>query len=226
MFDAQYRSLSKEIRRRTQVFEKISTKYLNKHPFKSPESLIQAFTESKEPSYQSSIITELLKASNTPDFQQFCYLVLTAIFWRNLTYLASSCQGRTLAPEDLLSQGNLILLELCAKAAGKPPSIKIYANLTRSLRRDFYIWVTANDHDYVEIEDHHTPHTSQSVDTDKIIKQILASKILKSKEMELWLDVARDERSLKEIADERGVKYDAFQKRLRRIAKKIETHKN
>jgi DNA-directed RNA polymerase specialized sigma24 family protein len=226
MFDAQYRSLSQEICRRTQVFENIRTNYLNQYPFESPESLIQAFTESQEPSYQSSIIVELLKASNTPDFQQFCYLVLTAIFWRNLTYLASSCQGRTLAPEDLLSQGNLILLELCAKAASKPPLIKIYANLTRSLRRDFYIWVTANDHDYVEIEDHHTPHTPQRTDADKIIKQILASKILKKKELELWLDVARDGRSLKEIANERGVNYDAFQKRLRRITRKIEDHKN
>ncbi len=225
MFDAQYRSLSKEICRRTQVFEKITNNHFNQYPFESPESLIQAFTKSKEPSFQSSIITELLKASKTPDFQQFCYLVLTAMFWRNLTYLASSCQGRNLAPEDLLSQGNLILLELCVKAAAKPPSIKIYANLTRSLRRDFYIWVTANDHDYVEIEDHHTPQTPQSTDTDKIIKQILASKVLKSKEMELWLDVARDGRSLKEIARERGVNYDAFQKRLRRITRKIEDHK-
>ncbi|MBC8191616.1 MAG: sigma-70 family RNA polymerase sigma factor [FCB group bacterium] len=226
MFDAQYRSLSQEIRRRTQVFEKIRTKYLNQYPFKSAESLIQAFTELQDPSYQSSIIAELLKASNTPELQQFCYLVLTAIFWRNLTYLASSCRGRNLVPEDLLSQGNLILLELCSKAAGKPPSIKIYANLTRSLRRDFYIWVKANDFEYAEIEDHHIPHTPQSTDTDKIIKQILAAKILKSKEMELWLDVARDERSLKEIACEQGVNYDAFQKRLRRITQKIENHKN
>gem|GEM_PF-4716391 len=226
MFDAQYRLLSNDIRRRTKVFEKISTNYFNKYRFQSVESLIKAFTESKEPSYQSSIISELLKASNTPDFQQYCYLLLTAIFWRNLTYLASSCNGRNLAPEDLLSQGNLILLELCAKAAAKPPAEKAYANLTRSLRRDFYIWVKANDFEYAEIEDHHIPHTPQSTDTEKFIKQILASKILKSKELELWLDVARDERSLKEIATERGVNYDAFQKKLRRITQKIENHKN
>ena len=225
MFEREYRSLSLELLRNGGIFEKIITEVFPNEKYDSAESLIHNFTQSHDPEYQSSVLRELLIASVDKSYQQYCFLLLTALFWRNLTYLACSCEGRNLAPRDLLSQANLILLELGVKASKRAPSEKIYVNLSRSLRRDFYAWVSANDFEYIDIGEHQVPEPHQTSDATQAIKQILATNILKKKELELWLEVARDERSLKEIAEEKGVNYDAFQKRLRRINQKIEKNK-
>lgn len=225
MFERQLESLNKEINRNESLFEHLTLNNSQLNKFISGSDLIERFISSKDIPWQSEIINSLIYKSNHPTTQQYCFLILTALFWRNLTYLASSCSGRQFSPDDLLSQAGLNLLQLISKAAKKPKLEKIYYNITRSLRRDFYIWVKANDFEFTEIPESQTEPEIPTVDTEKIISRIISQKILKKKEVDLWLEVERDERSLQEIAKEKGINYDAFQKRIRRIIKKIEKHK-
>jgi hypothetical protein len=225
MFEGQFESLFKEINRNQKVFELLVNENPHLNQFLSATDLIDKFLSSKDIPWQSEILNTLVKTSRIPILQQFCYLIITAIFWRNLSYLATSCKGRQIVPEDLHAQANLSLLQLVSKAAQKPVQEKIYSNLSRSLRRDFYRWVEKNDFQFSEIPESLPEISSTPVDTDKIIKQILSKKLLLKREVELWISVEKDERSLKEIAKTKGIKYDAFQKRIRRINQKIEKHK-
>lgn len=224
MFERQLESLNNEIKRNESLFEHLTLNNRQLKKFISAGDLIERFISSKNIPWQSKIINCLIYKSNHPALQQYCYLILTALFWRNLTYLATSCSGRQFSPEDLLSQSQLQLLQLITKAAKRETQQKIYSNISRSLRRDFYIWVKANDFEFSEIPKSHTEPEIPTIDTDKIISRIISEKILKKKEVDLWLEVERDKRSLKEIAKENGINYDAFQKRIRRIIKKIEKH--
>lgn len=224
MFERQLESLHIEINRNESLFEYLKQNNSPLNKFISASDLIEGFISSKDIPWQSEIINSLIYKSNHPPLQQYCYLILTALFWRNLTYLATSCSGRQFSPDDLLSQSQLQLLQLISKASKREKQEKIYSNISRSLRRDFYIWVKANDFEFSEILESHTEPEIQTIDTDKIISRIISEKILKKKEVDLWLEVERDKKSLKEIAKEKGIKYDAFQKRIRRIIKKIEKH--
>ena len=225
MFEREFSSLAREIAKNDTIYIHLSTEYPSLRQHRSSQNLVDDFHQSKDVSWQSSVINAFIQASVNPSYQQFSYLIITALFWRNLTYLSGSCGGRNIHPEDLLSQGNLILLQLVTKAGVKHPQEKIYANLSRSLRRDFYIWVKANDQDFDQIPETQVQIQNTPINTEKIIKRILAEKVLKKADVDLWLEVERDDRTLKEVAAEKGLKYDAFQKRIRRIQKKIEAHK-
>lgn len=224
MFERQLQSLYEEINHNEIKFELLTQSDHRLNRFLSAGDLIERFLASKDVPWQSEIINVLIQLSNKPQLQQFCFLILTAIFWRNLTYLVMSCSERQITSEDLLAQSSLILLQLICKSAKKPDQQKMYGNLSRSLRRDFYIWVKENNFEFSEIPKSQPELPDTHVDTDKIIRRILSDKILKKTEVDLWLEVERDERSLKEIAREKGINYDAFQKRIRRINKKIEKH--
>ena len=224
MFERQLQSLYEEINHNEIKFELLTQSDHRLNRFLSAGDLIERFLASKDVPWQSEIINVLIQLSNKPQLQQFCFLILTAIFWRNLTYLVMSCSERQITSEDLFAQSSLILLQLICKSAKKPDQQKMYGNLSRSLRRDFYIWVKENDFEFSEIPKSQPELPDTHVDTNKIIRRILSEKILKNTEVELWLEVERDERSLKEIAREKGMNYDAFQKRIRRINKKIEKH--
>jgi len=224
MFDKQLESLCQEINRHHHVFKQLQEKEEIFRGFISAEILIDDFLQSQNRIWQSSVLNALIRQSQNPRFQQYCYTFITRLFWRNLTYLSSGCQSRQISSEDLLSQANLILLEQVVKASSKPPQEKRYINLTLNLKRDFYIFVEANDFQFSEISDNYTEETIPFIDSDKIIKQILLTNLLSREEIDLWLEVERDSRSLKEIADEKGFKYDAFQKKMRRLNNKIEKH--
>jgi len=224
MFDKQLESLCQEINRHHHIFKQLQQRENLFREFTSAENLIDKFLQTENRIWQSSILNALIRESKYHRFQQYCYTVITRLFWRNLTYLSSGCQSRQISSEDLLSQANLILLEQVIKASTNPPQEKRYINLTLNLKRDFFIFVEKHDFQFSEISDNYTEETIPFIDSDKIIKQILLTNLLSREEIDLWLEVERDSRSLKEIADEKGFKYDAFQKKMRRLNNKIEKH--
>lgn len=119
MFERQLESLHLEINRNESLFEHLNLNNSQLNKFISACDMIERFISSKDIPWQSEIINSLISKSNHPALQQYCYLILTALFWRNLTFLATSCSGRQFSPEDLLSQSQLQLLQLISKSDEK-----------------------------------------------------------------------------------------------------------
>jgi len=221
MFERQLQSLHAEINRKTEVFESI--KIIEPHlvEFQSAHDLIDKFLNSKDSAWQSEILNSLVQSTRSKDLQQFCYLIIMAIFWRNISFLSTSCDGRQITPEDLHSQASLILLEQVSKAARKNRKEKLYINLSLNLRRDFFIWVKANDFQFYEIPQSMDEKTLATIDIDKIVRRIIMSKVLSKSEVEFYLDLKRDGRKVAMIARDRGIKSNTLRKKLQRIEKKM-----
>ncbi|MBL7046497.1 MAG: hypothetical protein ISR95_02515 [Candidatus Marinimicrobia bacterium] len=221
MFERQLQSLFAEITRKAEVFESLIKIEPCLVQFQTAHDLIDKFLESKDAIYQSKILNSLVQATRSKNLQQFCYLIIMAIFWRNIVFLSTSCHGRQITPEDLHSQASLILLEQVSKAARKERKEKLYINLTLNLRRDFFIWVKANDFDFTEIPESQEELDLTIIDTDKIIRRIIRSKVLSKSDVEFYLDINRDGRKVAMIAREKNVKPNSLRKKLQRIEKKM-----
>lgn len=221
MFERQLQSLNDEIARNERAFESLKNIEPVLKEFFSASDLIDRFLLSKDAIWQNEVLSILVKTTKKPILQQFCSLMIIAIFWRNITFLAASCEGRQITPEDLHSQASLILLEHVSKAARKNTKEKLYINLALNLRRDFYIWVKANDFQFYKIPHSQEELNNPTIDTDKIIRRIIQSKVLSKSDIEFYLDLKRDGRKVAMIARDRGIKPNTLRKKLKRIEKKM-----
>ncbi len=221
MFDKQLESLCQEIMRHHHIFKQLqqSKSIFRKYP--SAVDLINEFLQTKKRIWQSSIINVLIIESKYPQFQQYCYTLITRFFWRNLIYLSTDCTSRQLTTEDMFSQANLLLLEQINRLSKIDSQEKVYINITKNIRRDFYKWVECNDFQFSEFPETQTEIDNNSINTGSIIKRIILSKVLTKPEIEFYLDIQRDGRKISKIAKERNIKPNTLRKKIQRINNKM-----
>lgn len=221
MFERQLQSLNDEIGRNVRAFETLKKMEPFLSEFLSADDLINRFLLSKDAAWKNEVLSILIQTTKKPILQQFCSLMIIAVFWRNITFLATSCDGRQITPEDLHSQASLILLEHVSKAARKNKKGKLCINLALNLRRDFYLWVKEIDFQFYEIPESQEELNHPTIGTDNVIRRIIKSKVLSKSDIEFYLDLKRDGRKVATIAKERGVKPNTLRKKLQRIEKKM-----
>jgi len=221
MFDKQLESLCQEINRHHHVFKQLQEKEEIFRGFISAEILIDDFLQSQNRIWQSSVLNVLIRESKYPRFQQYCYTLITRLFWRNLTYLSTDCTYRQLTTEDMFSQANLLLLEQINRLSQIESQEKVYINITKNIRREFYKWVDSNDFQFSELSESQTEIDINSTNTESIIKRIILSKVLTKSDIEFYLDILRDGRKISQIAKDRNIKPNTLRKKVQRIVQKM-----
>jgi len=221
MFDKQLESLCQEINRHHQEFKQLQQRDNIFREFISAENLIDKFLQSQNRIWQSSVLNVLIRESKYPRFQQYCYTLITRLFWRNLTYLSTDCTYRQLTTEDMFSQANLLLLEQINRLSQIESQEKVYINITKNIRREFYKWVDSNDFQFSELSESQTEIDINSTNTESIIKRIILSKVLTKSDIEFYLDILRDGRKISQIAKDRNIKPNTLRKKVQRIVQKM-----
>jgi len=221
VFERQFQALKRAITQNERAYQSLLEHVPELGAFPTADTFIRRFLSSRDAVWKSNILNDLIPAVKHPDLRPFLFLLITAVFSRKLSALATSCPGRQISPEDLYAQANLILLEEVHKAARKHRQEKLYINLTLNLKRDFYLWVKANDFQFNEIQQSQEEWDHPVIDTDKLIRRIIESKVLSKSEIEFYLDLKRDGRKIAAIARDRGIKPNTLRKKLQRIEKKM-----
>lgn len=221
MFERQFQALKSAITQNEHVYQSLLEYVPELSAFPTADEFIHRFLSSGDAVWKSKILNDLIPAVKHPDLRSFLFLLITALFSRKLSALATSCPGRQISSEDLYAQANLILLEEVHKAARKPRQEKRYINLTLNLKRDFYRWVKTNDFQFNEIPESQEALDHPIIDTDKIMRRIITSKVLSKPDLEFYLDIKRDGRKVALIARDRGIKPNTLRKKVQRIEKKM-----